>query len=274
MTFLQRLRTVQRRNNSLLCIGLDPDLALLPPSLLGYADPIAEFNRRIIAATRDLVCAYKMNLAFYEATGERGWHTLHLTLGAVPSDVLTIGDGKRGDIGNSSAYYAREMAEEYKFSACTVNPYMGEDSVAPFLRHRQMGVFILAVTSNPGAQDFQYLRSGGRPVYEHVITRAQEWNTRKNCGLVVGATKPRELQRARLLAPTMPLLIPGIGAQGGDLRSAVRYGCDDRGDLAVINASRSIIYASRGADFADAARGAALDLRTRINEYRSQFFPR
>lgn len=274
MTFAQRLRTAQRRNNSLLCIGLDSDLSLLPPSLLGYAEPIAEFNRRIIAATRDLVCAYKLNMAFYEATGERSWHTLQLTLGAVPADVLTIGDGKRGDIGNSSAYYAREMAEEYRFSACTVSPYMGEDSVAPFLQYRRMGVFVLAVTSNPGAHDFQYLRSGGRPVYEHVIARVQAWNTRKNCGLVVGATKPRELQRARVLAPTMPFLIPGIGAQGGDLESAVRYGCDGKGEMAVINASRSIIYASRGEDFADAARDAARTLRDRINEIRAVRFPR
>ena len=145
---------------------------------------------------------------------------------------------------------------------------MGEDSVKPFLKNAHQGVFILALTSNPGAKDLQYLKAGGKPLFEHVVAKAKKWNTKKNCGLVVGATRPKELQRIRKLAPDLPILIPGVGAQGGDLKSAVRYGCDRRGELAIINASRSIIYASGGEDFAEAARAAALSMREQINTYR------
>lgn len=272
MNFYQRLRRIQRKNNSLLCIGLDTDIRKIPESLFAYGDPIYEFNRRIIDTTRDIVCAYKINLAFYEATGEHGWYTIHQTLARIPEEIVTIGDAKRGDIGNSADMYARLIVDDYEFAACTVNPYMGSDSVAPFLKNGHQGAFVLTLTSNPGAKDFQYLKVGGRPVYEHVIARAKRWNTRKNCGLVVGATRPKELQRIRKLAPDMPLLIPGIGAQGGDLEKAVRYGCDARGEMAVINASRSIIYASGGDDFAAAARTAAQSLRDQINRYREKYF--
>jgi orotidine-5'-phosphate decarboxylase len=272
MNFSQRLRRIQRKNNSLLCIGLDTDLRKIPEFLFEYGDPILEFNRAIIEATSDLVCAYKLNMAFYESTGEHGWHTVHQTLARIPGGIVSIGDAKRGDIGNSSEMYARLLVDDYEFAASTVNPYMGSDSVAPFLENAEQGAFVLVVTSNPGAKDFQYLKVGGRPLYERVIRKARSWNARKNCGLVVGATRPRELQRVRHLAPDMPILIPGIGAQGGDLRSAVRYGCDAKGEMAVINASRSIIYASRGKDFADAARTAAAALRDEINTYRARFF--
>ena len=272
MNFSQRLRSIQRKNQSLLCIGLDTDINKLPESLFAYGDPIYEFNRRIIDATRDLVCAYKLNLAFCEATGEHGWYTVHQTLARIPEEIITIGDAKRGDIGNSSAMYAKLLADDYEFAATTVNPYMGEDSVKPFLKNAHQGAFILAVTSNPGARDFQYLKVKGHPLYEQVIRRVKVWNTRKNCGLVVGATRPRELRRIRTLAPEMPLLIPGIGAQGGDLRSAVRFGCDARGEMAVINASRSILYASTGDDFAEAARREAESLRAQINALREKQF--
>lgn len=272
MNFSQRLRTIQRKNNSLLCIGLDSDLNKIPEFLFEYEDPIFEFNRRIIEATSDLVCAYKINLAFYECTGEHGWYTIHQTLARIPEDIIMIGDAKRGDIGNSSEMYARVLIDDYRFTATTVNPYMGSDSVAPFLKNAERGAFILAVTSNPGAKDFQYLTVRGRPLYEQVIRKVHRWNRRKNCGLVVGATRPRELQRVRTLTPHMPILIPGIGAQGGDLRNAVRYGCDAKGEMAVINASRSIIFASRGKDFADAARAAAIALRDEINSHRARFF--
>jgi orotidine 5'-phosphate decarboxylase subfamily 2 len=272
MNFTQRLRKIQRKNDSLLCVGLDTDINRIPEYLFEYGDPIYEFNRRIIDATKDLVCAYKINLAFYEATGEHGWYTIHQTLARIPEEIITIGDAKRGDIGNSADYYARLLVDDYEFSASTVNPYMGGDSVKPFLRNSHQGAFILALTSNPGARDFQYLKSRGKPLYQHVIAKAKTWNTKKNCGLVVGATRPRELQQIRGIAPDMPILIPGIGAQGGDLKSAVRYGCDKHGLLAVINASRSIIYAAANDDFAAAARTAAIVLRDEINTYRQMFF--
>lgn len=274
MNFTQRLRRIQRKANSLLCIGLDTDATKIPEFLREFGDPVYEFNRRIIDATKDLVCAYKVNLAFYESTGEHGWYTVHQTLACIPDDIVTIGDAKRGDIGNSSEMYAKILVDDYKFAATTVNPYMGEDSVRPFLKNSPQGAFILAVTSNPGAKDFQYLTVKGRPLYEQVIARVKKWNEKKNCGLVVGATRPKELQRIRAMVPDMPILIPGIGAQGGDLQSAVRYGCDRSGELAVINASRSIIYASRGEDFAAAARREALALREQIIVFRTTYFPR
>ena len=272
MNFTERLRGVQRERNSLVCIGLDTDRGKLPASLGTHGDQVYEFNRRIIDATHDLVCAYKINLAFYEVTGERGWRTVHQTLSAIPDGIVTIGDAKRGDIGNSSAMYAKALGQEYGFTASTVNPYMGFDSVEPFLANSEQGAFILAVTSNPGARDFQYARVGGRPLYERVIKKAKTWNTNKNIGLVVGATRPKEMQKIRRMVPDMPILIPGIGAQGGDLKAAVRYGCDGNGELAVVNASRSVIFASSGNDFAEAARAAAVKLRDEINQYRDTYF--
>jgi orotidine-5'-phosphate decarboxylase len=272
MNFTRKLRAIQKKNNSLLCIGLDTDINKIPEFLFAYGDPVYEFNRRIIDATRDLVCAYKINLAFYEVTGEHGWYTVHQTLARIPEEIVTIGDAKRGDIGNSSEAYAKLIVDDYEFAACTVNPYMGSDSVKPFMKNAHQGAFILALTSNPGAKDFQYLPVRGRPLYEHVVARVKRWNTRNNCGLVVGATRPRELKRIRALAPGMPLLIPGIGAQGGDLEAAVRYGCDHDGFLAVINASRSVLYASGGEDFARAARAEAERLRHAINVVRAKYF--
>jgi len=273
MNFSQRLRRIQKKNNSLLCIGLDTDVNMIPEFLFEWGDPVYEFNRRIIDATKDLVCAYKINLAFYEVTGEHGWYTVHQTLARIPEEIVTIGDGKRGDIGNSSERYAKLFVDDYEFAASTVNPYMGGDSVAPFLKNSHQGAFVLALTSNPGARDFQYLPVRGKPLYEHVIARARKWNRRKNCGVVVGATRPKELRRIRSLVPGMPLLIPGVGAQGGDVRSAVRYGCDRDGLMAIINAGRSILYASRGENFARAAREAAIALRDEMNSYRLKYFP-
>ena len=272
MTFLSKLLRIQRKHKSLLCIGLDPDINRIPEFLFAYGDPIYEFNRRIIDATKDLVCAYKINLAFYEVTGEHGWYTIHQTLARIPEEIVTIGDAKRGDIGNSSTAYAKLIMGDYEFAACTVNPFMGEDSVAPFLRYGNQGTFVLTLTSNPGAGDFQYLPVRGKPLYEHVVAKAKKWNKRRNVGLVVGATRPKELKRIRSLAPELPILIPGIGAQGGDIGSAVRYGCDDAGLRAIITASRSVIYASGGDDFAKAARTEALALRDRINSFRKEYF--
>jgi orotidine-5'-phosphate decarboxylase len=267
MTFTQKLRDVQLKQNSLLCIGLDVDADKIPPHLQSSMNPVLEFNRQIIEATHDLVCAYKPNLAFYEAMGEHGLTTLRETLKLIPKSVLTIGDGKRGDIGNTAERYAKSLFDDFGFDSVTVNPYMGFDSVEPFLNNPAKGVFLLTLTSNAGSKDFQRLKVNGKPLYEKVVQTAKKWNMNKNIGLVVGATHPRELKTIRKIVPEMPLLIPGIGKQGGDLKSAVRNGCDKNGQLAIINASRSIIYASSGKDFAKAARAEAKMLVTTMKKY-------
>jgi orotidine-5'-phosphate decarboxylase len=272
MFFSRRLLNKQLRSHSLLCVGLDTDAVLLPRHLGRSANAVLSFNCRIIDATHDLVCAYKLNLAFYEAMGEQGWRVVEKTLEHIPRGIITIGDAKRGDLGNSAEQYAKALFDGLGFDAVTVNPYMGHDSVEPFLQRSDRGVFLLALTSNPSSKDFQRLKVGGRPLYERVVRASMKWNSKKNLGLVVGATHPKELQRVRKLAPNMPILIPGIGKQGGNLQSAIRNGCTNRGDLAIINASRSIIYASRGNDFAKAARREAMRLRDEIELYRKEFF--
>lgn len=272
MNFIDKLKHIQRKNNSLLCIGLDTDVTMGPESLYRWGDPQFEFNRQIIEATKDLVCAYKLNIAFYESVGEHGWYTVHQTLARIPEEIVTIGDGKRGDIANSSERQAHLLCNDWEFAATTVNPYMGKDSVEPFIKRKEQCAFILAVTSNKGSKDFQHLKVKGKPLYEHVVSAAKKWNTKKNIGLVVGATRPAELKRIRSLAPQMPILIPGVGAQKGDLEATVRYGCDKNGELAVINVGRSIIYASNGDNFAEKAREAAIRFRDKINQYREKYF--
>ena len=272
MSFYARLRTIQKKNNSLLCVGLDPDIRKIPQHLLTCNDPIGEFCRRIIEVTSDLVCAYKLNLAFFEALGEQGWSTVHRVLATIPAEVITIGDAKRGDIGNTAEMYARALFDDFKFNAATVNAYMGEDSIGPFIENSAHGAFLLALTSNTGARDFQHLKVRGKPLYEHVAAKAKKWNRNENIGLVVGATRPAQLKRVRLLAPEIPLLIPGVGAQGGDVKLAIRDGCDPHGGMALVNASRSIIYASSGEDFAEAARSSAAALCGQMNRYREQYF--
>ena len=260
MKFSDKLLSTSRRNNSLLCIGLDPDPALMPK--VGFLD----FNKAIVDATADLVCAYKPNLAFYEALGVDGAKLLRETIEHIPGHIPIIGDGKRGDIGNTARAYAKALFVSFGFDAATVSPYLGFDSVEPFIEYKEKGVFILCRTSNPGAVDFQSLVDAqGMPLYEAVARKANEWNVHGNIGLVVGATYPEELKRIRQLCPEMPLLIPGIGAQGGDLASAVKHGVDARGEKAIIVVSRQILYASAGKDFAEAARRSAQELRDRIN---------
>ncbi len=267
MNFTEKLMNAARRNNSLLCVGLDPD-----PELMPRGTGVFRFNKAIIDATADLVCAYKLNFAFYEALGTKGLNILKLTADHVPDDIPVIGDAKRGDIGNTARAYARAIFDNFGFDATTVNPYLGFDSVKPFIEYRDKGVFILCRTSNAGALDFQALRceseAGSRPLFEIVAQKAREWNTHGNIGLVVGATCLGELRVIRESHPDMLLLIPGIGAQGGDLESTVRYGVDAQMEKAIINSSRQIIYASREKDFAQAARLAALSLRDQINYYR------
>ena len=262
-TFVEKLERAAQANRSLLCVGLDPDPALLP------MDDVATFNRDIVAATSDLVCAYKPNLAFYEALGPRGLEALRETLQVVPPHIPVIGDAKRGDIPNTARFYARALFEVWGFDAATVNPLLGEDAVVPFLEHRERGVLLLCRTSNPGAHDLLEAPVAGDegqvPLYERLAALARRWDRYGNVGLVVGATAPRELARVRALCPDAPILVPGVGAQAGDLEAAVSCGTDARGRRAIINASRSVLYASRGPDYAEAARRAAQGLRERIN---------
>ncbi len=269
MNFIDKILAASRNNKSLLCVGLDPDPKSMPPKL-----GVFEFNREIIDATSDLVCAYKPNLAFYETMGMDGLRALEKTLTHVPKYIPVIGDAKRGDIASSSEAYARALFETFGFDAATVNPYLGQDSIAPFIAYAGKGVFILCKTSNAGSADFQELlcsepasATNARPLFELVALKAREWNTRGNIGLVVGATYPEQLKRVRELCPEFPLLIPGIGVQGGDLAAVVKYGVDANGEKAIINCSRQIIYASKGNDFAQAARREALRLRHQINQY-------
>jgi orotidine-5'-phosphate decarboxylase len=264
MEFGEKLLKVSRKSKSWLCIGLDPN-----PELMPEAD-VLQFNKAIIDATSDLVCAYKPNLAFYEALGTEGFAILEKTIGHVPDDIPVIGDAKRGDIGNTARAYARALFSALGFDAATVNPYLGFDSIEPFISYRDKGVFILCRTSNKGSADFQDLTTDGLPLYEVVARKAGEWNTHGNVGLVVGATYPEQLKRVRSICPEMPLLIPGIGAQGGDLASAVSYGVDAQGEKAIINVSRQILYASKGKDFAQIARNVAERIRDQINDYRNK----
>lgn len=273
MGFLEKLLNIARRNKSWLCIGLDPDLELMPQGI-----GVLEFNRAIIAATCDLVCAYKLNFAFYEALDEVGFPTLKETIKDIPDDILVIGDAKRGDIGNTAKAYARAIFASLGFDATTVNPYLGFDSIEPFIQYRDKGVFILCRTSNPGARDFQSLRceevgTCKRQLFEIVAHKASQWNQYGNIGLVVGATYPEELKLIRASYPNMLLLVPGIGTQGGDLPLAVRYGVDAHGEKAIFNASRQIIYASPGKDFAEASRSVAQTLRDEINHYIASLKP-
>jgi orotidine-5'-phosphate decarboxylase len=265
MNFADKLLAASRRNKSLLCVGLDPDPELMPKFGL------LEFNKAVVDATADLVCAYKPNLAFYEALGISGLEALQKTIEYIPDHIPIIGDGKRGDIGNTAKAYAKALFVTFGFDAATVSPYLGFDSVEPFISHKDKGVFILCRTSNPGAVDFQNLVDAqGMPLYEAVARKAMDWNVHGNIGLVVGATYTEELKAIRQLCPEMPLLIPGIGAQGGDLASTVKYGIDAKGGNAVIAISRQILYASRGKDFAQAAQHKAQELRDNINKLVSQ----
>jgi len=265
VNFIEKLTKAARQNSSLLCVGLDPDPGLMPDKVGTF-----EFNKAIINATHDLVCAYKPNFAFYEALGNEGLDALKRTVSYIPDDIPVIGDAKRGDIGNTAKAYAKAIFDYYGFDATTVNPYLGFDSVEPFFQYHDKGVFILCRTSNAGAIDFQSLRcevdSDYRQLFEIVAQKASQWNTHDNIGLVVGATYPEELRIIRERYPDMPLLIPGIGAQGGDLTTVVSYGVDKQGQKAIINSSRQIIYASREKDFAEAARQAAIELRNQINQ--------
>jgi orotidine-5'-phosphate decarboxylase len=251
------------RKQSYLCIGLDADLAHIPPHLLALPNPVAEFNRQIIAATHDLCVAYKPNIAFYEALGKQGHAALEATLDAIPPEHFTIADAKRGDIGNTSKMYAKAFFETLGFDAVTIAPYMGEDSVRPFLEFDGKWAILLALTSNKGSADFQFLENGNRPLYETVMQKSMQWGTPDNLMFVTGATHPEKFGQLRAIAPEHYFLVPGVGSQGGDLAGVSLAGKNKQVGL-LVNASRSILYAGKGEDFADKAREAALDLQQQM----------
>ncbi|NUN69224.1 MAG: orotidine-5'-phosphate decarboxylase [Bacteroidetes bacterium] len=271
-TYAERLARIQNRSRSLLCVGLDTDAEKMPMHLRARPNGILEFNKRIIDATKDLVSAYKINFAFYESLGKKGWDILERTVAMVPSTIITIGDAKRGDIGNTSTQYAKAVLKDLGFDAVTVAPYMGKDSVQPFLEYHDKGVYVLALTSNKGAFDFQYQKIGKRRLFEEVVRTVKGWALHDNLGFVVGATKSEDIRTVRRLAGDLPFLVPGIGAQGGSVEEVVRYGCTKEGAGVLINASRSILYASPGKDFAAAARSEAVKLNNEINFFRDKYF--
>lgn len=254
-----------KSKRSFLCIGLDTDLARIPAHLLNYHDPIFEFNRRIIDATSDLCVAYKPNLAFYESRGFEGWLSLEKTVNHIPFDLFKLADAKRGDIGNTSRMYAKGFFEQMGFDAITLSPYMGSDSVLPYLSFEDRWVVLLALTSNEGAADFQYLKTADGQLFEEVLRKAKDWGNEDNTMFVVGATKAEMLKKVRAIVPDHFLLVPGVGAQGGSLSEVAKNGMNDQCGL-LVNSSRGIIYASDGEDFAEAARAAALKLQQEMDQ--------
>lgn len=269
MSFHDTLTHHIQHHNSLLCVGLDPDPARIPAHLGSGATAVYAFCRDIIAATQDVVAAFKPNIAFFEAMGPAGIEVL-AQLMSLPRHNLWILDAKRGDIGNTASAYASAAFDQFHADAITVSPYLGGDALEPFLARPDRGAFILCRTSNPGSRDLQELQlADGRPLYAAVATLAQhDWNKHRNVGLVVGATQPAALAEVRQLCPDLPLLLPGIGAQGGDLAQALHAGLNAHRAGLLINTSRSVLYASTGPDFAQAARTEALRTQAAINAIR------
>jgi orotidine-5'-phosphate decarboxylase len=267
MTTLQLQEQIQTKK-SFLCIGLDVDLNKIPPHLLETEDPIFEFNKAIIDATHDLCVSYKPNTAFYEAYGIKGWQSLEKTIHYLNEnypEIFTIADAKRGDIGNTSSMYAKAFFEDLAFDSVTVAPYMGKDSVEPFLAFENKHTIMLALTSNEGAFDFQTKRVEGKELYQLVLETSKLWKNAQNLMYVVGATKAEYFTEIRKIVPESFLLVPGVGAQGGSLAEVCKYGLNDQVGL-LINSSRGIIYASSGTDFAQKARAEALKMQLEMEE--------
>ncbi|RLT36111.1 MAG: orotidine-5'-phosphate decarboxylase [Chloroflexi bacterium] len=257
LSFRAKYEAAVARNDSLLCVGLDPDPKQIPPGV-----GVVDFLRGVIEATADLVCCYKPNAAFFEPAGAEGWEQLHEVIALIPSDIPVLLDAKRGDVGNTSQFYARAVFEGLGADAVTANPYLGSDGLEPFLAFEQRHTFVLCRTSNPGARELQDQRlADGRLLYEHVAALANDWNTRGNVGLVVGATYPEEAARIRAICPDMLFLMPGVGAQAGDLEAAVRASVDADGGGILVNASRSVLYAGSPED----SRAEATRLRRAMN---------
>lgn len=270
MNFMHALNTAWRERNSLLCVGLDPDPTRFPAHLRDKPDAIFQFCKAIIDATADLACAFKPQIAYFAAQrAEDQLEALIAHIHRQHSNTPVILDAKRGDIGSTAEQYAIEAFERFKADALTVNPYLGRDSIEPYLAYGDKGIILLCRTSNPGGSDLQSLDVGGEKLYEHLARLvSNEWNQGGQCALVVGATFPAEIARVRKLTGDMPLLVPGIGAQGGDVEATVRAGCTANGNGLLINSSRAILYAGDGEDFAKAARRVALDTRDAINRHR------
>jgi orotidine-5'-phosphate decarboxylase len=265
MTRQELIKSIQTKQ-SFLCIGLDTDLTKIPKFLLGYDDPIFEFNKRIIDATHDLCVAYKPNIAFYECHGSKGWDSLKKTIDHIPKGLFTIADAKRGDIGNTSTYYAKTFFEYLNFDAVTVAPYMGADSVTPFLEFKDKWVILLALTSNPGAMDFQFMtNSTGEKLYEKVIRKSSQWAGNDRLMYVVGATRGEGIGEVRKCAGDYFFLVPGVGAQGGSLQDVAKYGLTKDCGL-LVNSSRAILYAGGDENFAEAARKEARSVQTEMAE--------
>ena len=254
LSFNERLNMLISNKTSFLCIGLDPDMDKLPAHLKYEKNPIDLFVREVVEATKDLVIAYKANLAFYECEGHNGVEALHNLATLLPKDVLLILDGKRGDIENTSRKYATAYFEKMGAHAITLNPYMGYDSIKPFIEKKECGAFILALTSNRGSADFQYLQIGTESLYLYLAKKVKTWNALNNCGLVVGATEIEDLKILRRAIPDLPFLIPGVGTQGGILKDVLAYGRNKAGTGMLINVGRDIIYAGSGKDFAQKIR--------------------
>jgi orotidine-5'-phosphate decarboxylase len=268
------LISIIRKKKSFLCIGLDTDLSKIPQHLLKVEDPAFEFNKQIIDATHDLAVAYKPNLAFYECNGVKGWQSLTKTIQYLKKfEVFTIADAKRGDIGNTSTQYAKAFFNPDQsgldFDAVTVAPYMGEDSVKPFLEFSGKWVVLLALTSNKGAEDFQLFSSEGKKLFEQVLSQSKNWGSEENMMFVVGATKAEMLTTIRKIVPDHFLLVPGVGAQGGSLQEVAKYGLTKDCGL-LVNSSRNIIYASKETDFAEKAREEAEKVQTEMKEILEQ----
>ena len=275
MDFINKLKASWDKNNSLLCVGLDPDMAMLPAHLGDSDAPYFTFNKAIIDATADLVCAYKPNSAFYEASGAAGIQELQLTCAYIQEkypDIPIILDFKRGDIGNTNKQYATFAFEYLGADAITIQPYQGREALQPFLDYKEKGIIVLCKMSNAGSGEFQDLEIDSKKLYAHVAEQVKnDWNSDGNCLLVVGATHPSELAEVRsIVGDDMVLLVPGLGAQGGDAEATLKAGLNANGDGLIINSSRAILYASDGEDFAEAAAKAALKARDEINTYRQQ----
>lgn len=271
-TFYEKLASSEEKSNSLLCVGLDSDLEKLPKHIREMEFPQFEFNKAIIEATHDLVSSYKPNSAFYEARGEQGIAELKMTCDYIHEkypEIVTILDAKRADIGNTNNGYVSFIFDYLGVDSVTLHPYLGREAIQPFLDRKDKGSIILCRTSNPGAGEYQDLMVDGKPLYQRVAEKVvAEWNKNENCSLVVGATYPDEMMRVRKTAPQLPFLIPGIGAQGGEVESTVKAGESNEGGRAIINSARGIIFASNGEDFAKVARNEAIKLKEEINKYR------
>ena len=268
MNALDKILKAQSKNNSMICVGLDLDPKRMPADYSKNTKGMFDFAMQIIESTADQVAAYKPNIAFYESLGGEGISLLGQIVKRIPKDIPVILDAKRGDIGNTASHYAEAIFGQMDADWVTLNPYMGYDSLRPFLENKEKGAFILCLTSNTGSKDFQTLMIDGKPLYKVVAEKVAYWNKARNLGLVVGATAPEQLTEVRAVAEDMPLLIPGVGAQGGSLEKAVLNGTDSFQKPALINVSRSVLYASSGADFARKAREEVMRLNQAVKDLR------